>query len=255
MTQIAALPGSGKRSIDVAQRNAPSSARRGWAPWLALVVSAIAAVFVVPVALAATPAAGDAYVYRLVNGYNGETVGKVRHEITGANTAQGVVATVTSDTPSLGPERTEIYTTDGQWLRRPLDNHGINVDYEFAPALPTQKSGTTRVNAKVPSENASRSVRIDSQVLGNERIRVPAGEFDTIKIQRIIYAGDRDYIKGETRINETKWYSPTIGRTVRSETRSGWRQLSCSARSGTCDFRGDWHVLELTEAPATKAAR
>ena len=213
----------------------------------------LAMLFTAPASFAATPAVGDAYTYRLTNGFTREIGGQIRYEVTAASTAQGQVVTVTTDSPLIGPDRTEIHTTDGQWLRRPLDSHGINVEYEFSPALPSMSSGkawSTRVNAKVPSENASRSVRIDGEVLGNERIRVPAGEFDTVKIRRIIYSGDRDFLKGETRIVDIDWFAPALGRTVRSETRSYWRQFSCG-RYG-CDFTGNWNVLELTEAPAAK---
>jgi hypothetical protein len=250
MTQFTVLPVSCKYNTAAPQRNIFGAAARLWKLRLVAAISVLTGAFFIPVSIAATPAAGDAYVYRVVNGYNGETVGQLRHEVTAASTAQGVVANVTMDNPSLGPPRTEMYTTDGQWLRRPLDNHGFNVEYEFAPALPVLTNGktwSTRVNAKVPSENASRSVRIDGQVLGNERVRVPAGEFDTVKIHRIIYSGDWDYLRSETRIVELDWYAPALGRTVRSETRSGWRQYSCG-RSG-CDYRGNWNVMELTEAP------
>ncbi len=217
------------------------------------IMTLLAILFVAPASFAATPSAGDTYTYRLINGYNRETTGQIRYEFTAASTAQGQVVSVTTDNNLIGPDRTELYTSDGQWLRRTLDSHGVNVEYEFSPALPAMSGGnawSTRVNAKVPSENASRSVRIDGEVLGNERIRVPAGEFDTIKIRRIIYSGDREHMRGETRIVELDWYAPTLGRTVRSETRSSWRVSSCGR--GMCDHQGNWNVLELTEAPGTK---
>ena len=258
MTQITAFPGSGNYDVNhtaAPQRDHPGIARRRWMPRIMLGLFTVATAFCVPLSIAATtPAAGDAYVYRLVNGYNRETVGHVRHEFTPATTAQGLVVSVTVDIPSLGVPHTEIFTPDGLWLRHPLDNHGIAVDYEFTPALPVYlspltpgKSWSVRVNAKAAGEYANRSVRIDGEVLGNERIRVPAGEFDTVKIRRIIYPGDAGDFKTETRIVEFDWYAPALGRTVRSETRSDWRQLQ-GCRRGYCDYHGDWNVLELTEA-------
>ena len=121
----------------------------------------LAMLFTAPASFAATPAVGDAYTYRLTNGFTREIAGQIRYEVTAASTAQGQVVTVTTDSPLIGPDRTEIHTTDGQWLRRPLDSHGINVEYEFSPALPSMSSGrawSTRVNAKVPSENANVSL-------------------------------------------------------------------------------------------------
>jgi hypothetical protein len=205
----------------------------------------------------AAPAQGDIYVYRLVNGYNQETVGQVRYEVASVNANQ-MVFSVTSDKPSMGVERTEIYTQDGNWLRHTLDNHGIPVDYEFAAAYPAYvfpldvgKSWSVRANAKIPGGYGDRSVRVDGEVLGKERIRVPAGEFDTVKIRRIVYPGDAGNFRTETRIVEIDWYAPTLGRTVRNETRSNWReQFSC--RRGYCDVRGDWNVFELVEVHAAK---
>jgi hypothetical protein len=221
--------------------------------WLVGATLAFSLLLNAPLAIAA-PAAGDAYVYRVVNGYNNETIGHQRHDITAASTAQGQVVSVTVDTPALGLPRTEMLTADGHWVRHPLDSHGLATDYEFAPALPVApsplaagQSWSVRVNAKVPSANTSRSVRVDGDVLGNERIRVPAGEFDTVKIRRIIYPRDAGDFKTETRIIETDWYAPALGRSVRTETRSNWRaQQSC--RRGYCDYHGDWHIVELTEA-------
>ena len=200
----------------------------------------------------AVAAAGDAYVHRLVNGYNGETVAHLRHEISDASTAQGLVMSVTADRPSVTLPRTEMLTPDGQWLRRPLDNHGLATDYEFTPALPAVaapakgKTWSVRVTGRVNGEAKARSVRIDGEVLGNELIRLAAGEFDTVKIRRFIYPGDAGDFKTETRIAEIDWYAPTLGRSVRTETRSSWQQL-CSRRH--CTYHGDWHVLELTEVP------
>ena len=251
MTLIPIFPYFGSRVTTALQRNHPGIARRRR---MSRILAVLAVALCLPVcAAAATP--GDAYVYRLVNGYNRETVGYIRHEFTQATTAQGSVVSVTVDKPSLAQSHTEIYTADGQWLRHPLDNHGIAVDYEFTPALPAVltpadgKSWSVRVNAKVPGEFRNRSVRIDGTVLGNERIRVPAGEFDTVKIRRIVYPGDAADFKSETRIVEIDWYAPALGRSVRTETRSGWRLTACYRH---CDYYGDWNVLELTEAHAAK---
>ncbi|MBM3344239.1 MAG: hypothetical protein FJY56_19320 [Betaproteobacteria bacterium] len=211
--------------------------------------------------LGATPAlaqAPDAFVYRVINGYNREIVGHVRQAPAPATTAQGQVLTVTVDTPALGLARTEIYTPQGQWLRRALDNHGIPVEYDFSAAFPAVqppfepgRRWSASVPARVAGESKNRSVRVDGRVRGSERIRVPAGEFDTIKIERAIYAGDADYFISETRIYETDRFAPALGRSVPTETRSSWRDArsGCRRFEPTCDVRGDWHVFELAQLP------
>jgi len=106
-----------------------------------------------------------------------------------------------------------------------------------------------RVNALVPGATSPRSVRVDGTVLGRERIRVPAGEFDTVKIRRVIYPGDAYFYLNETKIIEYDWYAPALGRTVRTDSRSEYIDTSrCGRGGGTCMFRGDWDVFELVDA-------
>ena len=194
------------------------------------------------------PAVGDTYIYRLTDGYGNHKPGQVSYRVDRID-ADRTVVSVTPDTPRAGIARTEIYRSDGNWLRHPLVNHNDWVDYEFAPAYPAYafplepgKSWSVRVDATNP-DRGRRSVRIDGWVMGAERVRVPAGEFDTIKIKRIVYAGDRP----ETTIFEFDWYAPALGRAVRIASDSAWQE--------SCDFlmcrpsRGEWNVYELVSFP------
>lgn len=216
-----------------------------------LVITAICAYF----ALAA-PAAANPLVYRVTNGYNNETVGHVRQELAPPSTPQGQVVNIAVDSPALGLTRTEVYAGEGHWLRHTLDSHGVPTEYEFTPALPAiqapfnaGQAWSTRVNAmvKLGGESLRRSVRVDGTVLGTERVRVPAGEFDTVKIRRFIYPGDQELSKTETHIYEIDWYAPALGRSVRTETRSKWLE-PCGRR--LCEHRGDWFIYELAQTAA-----
>ncbi len=229
-------------------RNTAQIAAHQKLPWF---MALLAAVFCMPT----FAAVGDTLVYRLVNGYNRETVGTIRHAFAAGTSAQGPIVTVTVDNLSLGRTHTEIRTLDGQWLRHLLDSHGIPTGYEFMSALPTRlsplmpgKSWSVRVPAKVEGGFRNRSVRIDGDIMGEERVRVPAGEFDTVKIRRIIYPGDAGDFKSETRIVEIDWYAPVLDRSVRTDTRSEWQE---PCKRGYCTARGDWDVLELTEVLST----
>ena len=206
-------------------------------------------------ALAAT---GDTYVYRVSNGYNNEARGKISYRVDKAD-ADRVEVAVTTDTPSAGVARTEIYNQDGNWLRHPLVNHDQLREYEFARALQvnappgdTSGSWSVRVDALDPATGLRASVRVDGEVLGSERVTVPAGTFDTIKIQRRVYAGDWDGFKRETHILEYDWYAPALGRSVKSDSKSSWQDLSRCSRGGCPWFRGDWNIFELTEFNAPK---
>ena len=84
--------------------------------------------------------------------------------------------------------------------------------------------------------------------MGNERISVPAGEFDTIKVRRFVYPGDTYFTQTETRITEVDWYAPALGRPVRTERKSEWLDVSQCTEQDGCDFRGNWDVIELVRA-------
>ena len=101
-----------------------------------------------------------------------------------------------------------------------------------------------RVNAYVPATGGQRSVRVDAKVIGNERISVPAGEFDTVKIERSIYAGDAEYNLRETNTFEVEWYAPALGRSVRLVSKSEYRDTAKGIRNQL--MRGDWNIFELT---------
>jgi hypothetical protein len=206
----------------------------------------------------ASAATGDAYVYRISNGYNNEIRGKVSYRVDKME-ADRVEVAVTTDTPSAGSARTEIYTKNGSWLRHPLVNHDQVLEYEFATALPvygppgdTGGSWSVRVDAVDPATGQRNSVRVDGEVLGSERITVPAGTFDTIKVMRRVYAGDWDGFKRETRSVDIDWYAPALGRPVKSESKSEWQDTSRCGRGGCPWFRSDWNIFELAEINPAK---
>ncbi len=225
------------------------TARRFGFRTIALLAAAAMVTASAPALGEAAPAAGDTYVYRLSNGFNNEARGQISYRVEKIDAGRIVVA-VSANTLPAEMAHTEIYTSDGNSVRRPLINHDRPVEYEFAPVYPAYefpleagKSWSLRVNATNPATGRRNSVRVDANVLGAERIRVPAGEFDTIKIRRIVYAGDWDGFRRETNIMEIDWYAPALGRAVRTETKSEYLDLS---RTRCCvRIAGDWNIYEL----------
>lgn len=222
------------------------------------VLALIAAMTGLAAPATAASSAGDAYVYQVVNGYSKEVRGKLHYQVEQVD-ANRITVSVSPDNVEAGWAHTEVYTKEGNWLRNLVESHGVPVDYEFATPYPAYvfplepgKTWSVRVKASVPGSARQRSVRVDGRVMGNERIRVPAGEFDTVKVRRFVYPGDTDFSRSETRIVEYDWYVPALGRPVRTERSSDWLDTSrCSEHDG-CDFRGNWDVIELFEARAAK---
>jgi hypothetical protein len=226
----------------------------------ALVGSVVAfAAAALPIAgRAAAPGVGDTYVYSVVNKYSKEALGQLSFRVEKAG-ADSVTVSVTPSAPSAGAARTHVYAKGGNWLRHPVESHGKPVEYVFTTPYPAYvfplekgKSWSQRVQARVEGSKRIRSVRVDGRVLGNERVRVPAGEFDVIVIRRLVYTGDAEDHLTETQVMETEWYAPALGRPVRFERNSGWLDTSQCGRGRGCDFKGDWNMIELVEAPASR---
>ena len=201
---------------------------------------------------AAASAVGDTYVYRVINGYNNEVVGQVTYRVDKVDAGQ-VTVSVTPDHPALGQPHTDIRASDANWLRHPLINHDVPVEYTFSPAFPAYvapldagKCWSTRVSATNPATGRRNSVRVDGNVVGSERITTPAGSFDTIRVKRRVYAGDWEPFKNETNIDETEWFAPALGRAVKTDRKSGYiDQQRCATRGACTPTRGDWFVSEL----------
>ena len=145
---------------------------------------------------------------------------------------------------------TERYTRDWNWREHPMTN--LVPDFRYQPAyaalpfpLAAGKSWRTYVNATDPRSGRVNRVRIDGDVLGWERVRVPAGDFDTLKVRRYVYAGNAEFFKTEERIVEYDWYAPSAGLVVRHEASSEHIDTSLNCKSQCNLIRGDWLVMEL----------
>jgi hypothetical protein len=51
---------------------------------------------------------------------------------------------------------------------------------------------------------------VTGRVRGWETVKVPAGEFKALKVERTLYLGDYDSFRGITQRTETEWYAPDV---------------------------------------------
>lgn len=195
---------------------------------------------------------GDGWKYSLHDGYTKLPRGTLEYRV---SAVQG--DTVTVQLLHEGRESTERYTRDWNWRERPMTNLQ-NFRYQPAyAALPFPLEAGKRwqafVQATDPATGRVNRVRIDGKVLGWERVQVPAGEFDTIKVQRLVYAGNGEFFRGDEDIAEVDWYAPKLGQIVRHESSSGHRDKSLYCFDSTADchwIKGDWNVVELVSHSA-----
>ena len=181
---------------------------------------------------------------------------------------------VTVQVKSDAGESTEVYTRNWNWLQRPATNLQ---DFAYSPAyrafdfpLSAGKKWTFRGTARDPADGRTFPVGIEGEVLGWERVKVPAGEFETLKVRRHVHL---DYflqgVRGQSLITETDWYAPALNQVARRETTSRYLRLADAApmfvpvrgsggrgggrsRDGDGDRlpryeQDDWLVYELVE--------
>jgi hypothetical protein len=227
-------------------------------------------------ATATAPAlkAGDTWTYAVHDGYTKLPRGTIRHTVTTVDAGKIVLAVEQTGGPNVGcrsvardnsldklpdnpqtlcveaAKRWEL-TPGGAWLRHPLTNGST---YTFSPAyqayafpLAAGKSWNGRVISHDLATGRDFDVTYSATVTGWERVTVPAGEFDTLVIERAASDGYWDYTRGQSEIREWEWFAPALGRAVRKEGRSEFLEyMNCGLLRG-CPFHetDNWLVYEL----------
>ena len=204
---------------------------------------------------------GESWTYRVRDGYTGLDRGTERYRV-----QQVSAGNITVAREGSGVAEVEIYDSRWNWLKRPAANLQ---SFDYSPAykafdfpLAPGKRWSERITATDPRDGRRFPVHVDGQVIGWERIKVPAGEFDALKIVRAVYV---DYweisVRGSSHIIEREWYAPAVKQSVRREASSRyWSELgaigSGMVRVGGKDDGGpqwrrdDWLVYELVSHTA-----
>jgi hypothetical protein len=104
------------------------------------------------------------------------------------------------------------------------ENLSDNRQLSFSPALvslpfPLQPGKSWRQDVVATDSFSGKSSRwrLYGRVRGWEKVKVPAGEFDAIKIVRDLYLDDADWRRSQTRRTERDWYAPEVKWIVKQE--------------------------------------
>ena len=181
---------------------------------------------------------GDVWTYHVRDGFTGTARGAQRHEVVEVSGDYVRVAGILER-----GDGTQLYDRAWNWLRRPATNLQT---FEYAPAyqafafpLAAGKRWHQRLVATDPADGRRFPLWIDGAVVGWERVQVPAGEFDALKVERTVYFEYWEYaVRGRSRISETEWYAPAAKQAVRKEARSQyWRLIAADDRPGFVQVR------------------
>ena len=238
----------------------PSPVRR--APTVVTLVLMLAAC-ASPQGTAIAPSAplpvGSVLEWQTANAYNGEARSRVRQQI-GAEGSRvaGMDFEDASEAP-FGRDRARVVA----WQ---LDARGDLLALERAdgsrtrfspplPLLPPVLAPGARSRAVVSATDedgsAPRRMVLGTRVGGWETVRVPAGEFRTLRIYHDLDQGDGATHRTAMLRQRVDWYAPQLGAVVRREESSLFYDTSSGGGegSGWLPRAGDWLRWELVGAP------
>jgi hypothetical protein len=210
---------------------------------------------------APTISAGDSWTYRVRDGFTGLPREDQHHQVTRVGGGRVEVAA-----PVERGDGMQVYDSEWNWLRRPatyLQTFEYSPAYQaFAFPLSPGKTWRAAATATDPRNGRRFPVRIEGTVLGWERVKVPAGEFDALKVYRIVYL---DYfepmVRGQSIIQEYEWYAPSVNWAVKREASAmyfsylgsapgnpGFVPVRDRSDGGSAKYvRDDWLVYELAK--------
>jgi hypothetical protein len=187
---------------------------------------------------------GDSWTFEARNGYNKNLLATYRVEVTGVSDS-GIATRVTDDKSG---------TVTGEQFARNWDPISAEWPalhaYEFSPEYPEypdrlEPGVRWRGRTLARDTVTGRETKMETwgTVIGRERVRVPAGEFNAIKIGRDTMLDDAEFWRLGTRVVDYEWFVPELGRAVKRETRSSFLE---STGMHPVEHAGDWTVFELT---------
>lgn len=185
---------------------------------------------------------GDRWRYAEINRYNGSRTGVLTARVERVRPALRVSLTYAD-----GRARDdEVYAHAWQVLVEPAYDQLQTFDAPM-PLLPTPITAgagvDTRARYQVPAASAtfhwSQMLRAPTW----ERVRVPAGEFDCLRVERLIVFQHSDIFRLTPDRVDTLWYAPAVNRWARREWTGTYR---ISGRRPTT-VREDWVAWELLD--------
>jgi hypothetical protein len=211
-------------------------------------------------------AAGDSWTYRVRDGFTSLPRGDQRHEVTRVAADRIEIAGMVERGDGI-----QVYDREWNWLRRPatdLQTFEYSPAYQaFAFPLTPGKTWRSEATATDPGDGRRFPVRIEGRVLGWERVKVPAGEFDALKIERRVFIGYWEHaLRGNSVIQEHEWYAPSVKWAVKREAMasflsytgiasrdSGFLRAGGGGKDGGGGprfLRDDWLIYELASFTA-----
>lgn len=187
--------------------------------------------------------AGDRWRYVEINAYSGERIAEVAHEVVEAS--ERIRMRLVDSRGRPRPE--EVYAR--AWSAVTEATFDFPQTYEQpVPIVPEPlvvgPSSRLRTAYRVPDASLRFAWQQYLDAVGWERVRVPAGEFDALRVQRRMWFTHVDHMRIDSFRNDVLWYAPAANRWVRREWTGTYRWPGM--RWGA-PLREDWVVQELLD--------
>ena len=195
--------------------------------------------------MAAAPAVsgGDTWTYREINGFNHLPIGDITRE---AITSPGGMRSSPASSYGRG-ELQSSYAQPGILASGTLNERAqgpLSPALELMPfPLEPGKTWKQTVTRQDALSGEPRRVLVEGKVIGWETVRVPAGEFRALKVERRMWLGDYDEFRGETWRAETEWYAPDVRGTVKMTV---FEEYPATRYAAFSFMPGERFVYELT---------
>ena len=190
---------------------------------------------------------GDRWRYQRVNRYNGLPTGELTMQVTAL--APRLVVRVTDEAGNALPDET--YDRPWRVLQEPNYDQ-VQVFEQPQPLLPDR----IETGARLDTANNYRTAEGRDPLFWNEelsargweRVRVPGGVFEALRIQRYVWFQHSDWARIMERRRETLWYAPSVNRWVLREWTGAYKWQTSDRGEW---LQEDWVAWRLMEyAPA-----
>jgi hypothetical protein len=215
-----------------------------------------------PAAPLPVAAAGDQWRYRVTDGFTKQERGMLQLEVVESRPDGLIVLVGDGEKPAGVRVRysREWNPASGRIPPGlPLEpfTHGIasGQPVAYTPVFPALRfplepgqRWSERILATDPETQKSVAIRVRARVVGMETVRVPAGEFEAIRVQREAFHEDAEWWRSPIRTLEIDWYAPQLNQVVRRYLESEFWDYSSGGggNGGGAVLRyGDRFLVEL----------
>jgi hypothetical protein len=186
---------------------------------------------------------GDRWRYLLINRYNRSTIGEASVEVL----AIAPEIRLRVDPGDGRPPFEERYAEAWSVIVEGIFDSLITFETPMPLVPPGARVGTsTRSSTRYRSERSRDVLAWNQQVRATrwERVQVPAGAFDALRIERSVWFKHPDVFRYGSERTDTLWYAPQVGRWVMREWTGDFMSGGPMARAERA--REDWVIWQLS---------